>query len=85
MPYKVDVRPSAMRALERLPRRDQERIEKRLAALETDLRPPGTVAIHGPERLLRVRVGDNRIIYSVDDARQTVFVERIANRREAYR
>jgi len=48
-------------------------------------RPHGCAKIKGEERLYRLRFGDYRLLYDVDDAAQTVLVLRIQNRKDAYR
>jgi mRNA interferase RelE/StbE len=52
--------------------------------LAVDPRPRGIVKLAGSDDY-RVRVGDYRIVYAVDDAEQVVIVARIAHRREVYR
>ena len=85
MPYVVDLLPSARRELARLPASVQERIVRRLTALEADPRPRGTILLQGAEGLRRLRVGDYRITYRVDDDALVVDIVRVAHRREAYR
>lgn len=54
-------------------------------ALASDPRPPGVSAIKGHRPYLRVRTGDYRVIYAVDDADRIVTVARVQHRREVYR
>ncbi len=63
----------------------QRRIREALLALETDPRPTGAAKLSGERNRWRVRVGDYRILYEVDDALQQVLVLRIAHRRDVYR
>jgi mRNA interferase RelE/StbE len=83
--YRVEVVASAAKALAEIPRADQERIRNRIDALAEAPRPHGVKALQGGEGLLRIRVGDYRIVYRVDDDALLVTVVRIAHRREAYR
>jgi mRNA interferase RelE/StbE len=53
--------------------------------LEDAPRPPGVVKLRNVENEWRIRVGDYRIIYEIDEDEQLVIVLRIAHRREAYR
>jgi mRNA interferase RelE/StbE len=85
MAYRLVFRPAAERAFDGLARVVQERIRPRLDALTDNPRPPGAVALQGRGGLLRIRVGDYRIIYAVQDDDGTIVVERIAHRREIYR
>lgn len=56
-----------------------------LFGLEHNPRPPGVAKLTGRANLWRVRVGDYRILFEIDDPAQTVLVLRIAHRRDAYR
>ena len=85
MPYTIDFRPPAARALERLPRSIQARIRKAIDALAGEPFPPGVKKLRGPEGGYRIRVGDYRVIYDVQHERLIVLVVRVAHRREAYR
>lgn len=84
MQYQVLVLPTALKDLAKIPRRDQERIRSALVAFATNPRPPGCVKLTNSP-YWRVREGDWRIVYEIDDAAHTVTVLRIRHRREAYR
>ena len=84
-PYIVLLRPAAERDRRHLPPDVRRRTSELLLALETDPRPMGTVKLAGQPNRWRIRAGDYRIIYEVDDAADQVLVLRIAHRREAYR
>jgi mRNA interferase RelE/StbE len=59
-------------------------ISERINALAEDPRPPGVEKVEGHD-LWRVRAGDYRIVYSVEEAMLTVVVVKIGHRREVYR
>jgi mRNA interferase RelE/StbE len=80
----VEFLPSAARALARLDRAVQRRIGRRIDALASDPRA-GAVKLRGADDVWRVRVGDYRILYLIEDERLVVVIVRIAHRREAYR
>ncbi len=61
------------------------RFSRALEALAENPRPPGCLKMQGNEELYRIRVGDYRIIYQVQDAVLIVLVVVIGNRREIYR
>ena len=84
MTYLVRVRSSALRALSRLPRAEQVRIHAHVEALAEQPRPPGAKKLSAAEGLWRVRVGDYRIIYRIEDRALIVLVVRIAPRHDAY-
>jgi mRNA interferase RelE/StbE len=60
------------------------RIMPRLEHLTTAPRPSGCKKLKGGDNEWRIRVGDYRIVYEIDDAARTVDVTRIAHRREVY-
>lgn len=64
--YRVELRPAAVRALRQLDREIGLRIQGAIALLAQDPRPRAAQALRGRPGL-RVRVGDHRIIYTVDD------------------
>ena len=83
-PYEVRLHPDAARAFRRLHGQLRERIRVAIDALAVDPRPAGVVKLAGRDDY-RVRVGDYRIVYAVDDTERLVLVARIAHRREVYR
>jgi mRNA interferase RelE/StbE len=85
MPYAVRLKPRAERDLDRLPIQVARRIWQRLLALETNPRPPGCTKLVGEEDAYRIRVGDYRVVYLIDDKGQLVEIVRVAHRREVYR
>lgn len=82
--YRVEVQRSAERDLERLGPLLFERIARRLSGLADEPRPHGSEKLVGLEAY-RLRVGDYRVSYEVDDGTHTVTVTRVRHRREAYR
>ena len=62
----------------------RDRVGEAIDALSADPRPSGAVKLAGRDDY-RIRVGDHRIVYAVDDAGRIVLVARIAHRREVYR
>ena len=82
--YRVEVQRSAERDLDRLSKMLFDRISARLVALAEEPRPAGAEKLTGLEAF-RVRAGDYRIIYEVDDSARVVVVTRIRHRREVYR
>ncbi|GMV96890.1 MAG: type II toxin-antitoxin system RelE/ParE family toxin [Phycisphaerae bacterium] len=84
MAYAVTFKAGALRQLEKLPRITARRIVAKAASLSADPRPAGAVKLVGGG-LWRVRVGDYRIVYLIDDARRSVDVRIVAHRREVYR
>ena len=89
--YEVRLARRAVRSLEDLQRRDQQRISAAIDLLAENPRPPSCVALQGEVGVYRVRVGDYRIVYEVLDqvlvvqVVQVVQVVRVGHRREVYR
>ena len=82
--YSIDVKRSAARELGNIPKRDLRRILSRIRSLEMEPRPHGCEKLSAQERY-RIRQGDYRIVYSVDDAERHVVVVKIGHRRDVYR
>lgn len=85
MAYTVLLRPAADRDLAKLPADIRSRLTDVLFALEHDPRPPGVTKLIGSANLWRVRVGDYRVLFEIDDPAKTVLVLRLAHRRDVYR
>jgi mRNA interferase RelE/StbE len=86
MNYSILFLPAAKKALAKLPKADQSRVDRHVLALADNPRPPGAIPLKGGGKgLWRVRVGDWRIIYQIEDDRLIVLVVDVANRREVYR
>jgi len=83
--YTVVFARSARKELQALDRTIAGRILKRIEALRLEPRPSGCKKLEGTDDLWRIRIGDWRVVYSVDDARTLVEVSVIRHRREAYR
>ncbi len=83
--YRIELRPAARRTLAGLAREAQERIRHAIDALAATPRPPSTVKMHGSDGYYRLRVGDYRVVYAIEDAVLLVLVVRIGHRREVYR
>ena len=84
MAYQVSLKRSAEKELDALQANTRNRIIKHLLALEENPRPPGIKKLQGEESY-RLRVGDYRVLYTVDDKVKQVFVLAVGHRREVYR
>jgi mRNA interferase RelE/StbE len=82
--YNLRVKRSAERELRRFPSRDVERITEAIAALSVNPRPPGGQKLATGDGY-RVRQGDYRIVYTVDDGKRVVEIYKIGHRRDVYR
>jgi mRNA interferase RelE/StbE len=82
--YSLLIKASAAKELEATPKKDRTRLAARIGGLATTPRPPGSEKLSGEEKY-RIRQGDYRILYLIEDANSTVTIVKIGHRREVYR
>jgi len=82
--YAIDIKPSARKELENLSDRLIARLVPKIDGLAANPRPSGCRKLRGYKDLWRIRVGDYRVVYIVDDDRKMVSVTRVAHRRDVY-
>ncbi len=83
--YAVEIEAVAWSAIMALPQRTQDRIFAAIEDLEADPRASGTRKLKGYESTYRVRVGDYRVLYKIEDNRLVVVVVKVAERKYVYR
>lgn len=83
--YKVEIKLSASKELRGLPLDVRERIGNRIDDLGKEPRPNGCEKLTGTSSCYRIRVGDYRVVYEVEDARVVVIVIKVGHRRDVYR
>jgi mRNA interferase RelE/StbE len=83
--YQIDIRPRAARSLRQLDATARKAVAQVIDGLEIEPRPAGATPLVGQRPYIRVRSGDYRIIYAVDDEAHVVTVAAIGHRREIYR
>ena len=81
--YEIFLRRSAARELRGIPTGDLRRIVARIRGLAENPRPPGARKLSGQERY-RLRQGDYRIVYSIQDDGRSVWIVKVGHRREVY-
>ena len=82
--YKLLFKQSAEKELRRISQPHLSRILSKIEKLSSEPRPFGIQMLKGEDRFLRLRAGDYRIIYEVDDAGKTLVIIKIGHRREVY-
>jgi mRNA interferase RelE/StbE len=82
--YDLRIKPSAAKELESLQTKDRRRIVSKIQNLADEPRPQGCEKLTGQDRL-RLRQGNLRNLFEVDDGKQIVTVVKIAHRRDVYR
>jgi mRNA interferase RelE/StbE len=83
--YHIEITREALRALAKLDKPMRRRLQSAIDRLQNDPHPNGSIALQGLRGAFRVRVGDYRVIYTVDDGRLLVVVVDLGHRRENYR
>ena len=81
--FEVEFRKSVEKDLRSIPRKDQVRIMLRISELASEPRPASCKQLSGQERY-RVRQGDYRILYEINDGKLIVVVVKVGNRRDVY-
>ncbi|HUO10948.1 MAG TPA: type II toxin-antitoxin system RelE/ParE family toxin [Phycisphaerae bacterium] len=85
MSYSIRFRPGVERDMSRLPRAVLLRIDKAIMALAHMPRPSGCKKLAGQAGLYRIRVGDWRIVYEIDDASRVIIIAIVGHRSDVYR
>lgn len=83
-PYRIELRPAAARALRRVDAPMRPRIQGAIALLAHDPRPPGARALQGRPGY-RIRVGDYRILYTIEDGVLLIVVVTLGHRSDVYK
>lgn len=83
--YTVQFVRSARKDLERLPDAVLQRVFPRIEALADTPRPAGCRKLRGAKDLWRIRVGDYRVVYQIDDGILLVEVRSVGDRKDVYR
>jgi mRNA interferase RelE/StbE len=82
--YEVLIKRSAVKEIEGLPQNYRQRITRRISGLSSNPRAPGCEKLSGEDKY-RLRQGDYRIVYSINDDARQVTVVKIAHRGDVYR
>ena len=85
MPYQVEIASAAQREFKRLPPEVVRKVDAAMLELEQNPRPHGCTKLEGSEDEYRVRVGDYRILYVINDKAKLVTIAHVRHRRDVYR
>jgi len=85
MAYTLHIRRSAEKEIAGIPQKTRSRIIDEIRHLANQPRPYGCKKLSGEDRAWRIRVGDHRVVYEIDDIEALVDVRLVAHRKEAYR
>jgi mRNA interferase RelE/StbE len=84
MSYQVNLPKIVQKQLNALPQEIKQRILKSLVQLQEEPRPVNSLQMKGGQGF-RLRIGDYRVLYDIDDSKQILNLRRIGHRREIYR
>jgi mRNA interferase RelE/StbE len=82
--YSLEIKQSAQKELDALDDTLFARIDRKILVLADNPRPAGGKKLKGYKNLWRIRVGDWRVLYIIDDEAKQVHITRVAHRREVY-
>ena len=82
--YKIEIKKSAQKEIKQLPDNDLKRVVDKITLLAKEPRPQGSKKLSGEEKY-RVRVGNYRILYSIEDQILVVYVVKVGHRKDIYR
>ena len=82
--FKIFFKKSVWKDFESIPKKDLRKILQRIDLLAENPRPPGSQKLSGQEKY-RIRQGRYRIVYSIQDDELTVWIVRVAHRKDIYR
>jgi len=85
MIYDIEFTREAAKQFKDLPSQEQQRVKSKIDALSSMPRPAGITKLVNEENLYRIRVGDYRIIYTIQDKQLIILVVKIGHRRDVYR
>jgi mRNA interferase RelE/StbE len=85
MSYQILIRRPAEKEIADLPPKIRSRIAEKIRTLADEPRPTGCKKLSGEDRAWRIRIGDYRVVYEIDDAIKHVEVRVVAHRKDVYR
>ena len=83
--YRIQILPAALNTLETLPEKLQRQITRKIDALAENPRPSGCTKLKGSQDVYRLRSGDYRIIFQIQDEMLLMLVLKVGHRRDVYR
>ena len=85
MKYSVEFRPGVLKSLKRLPKKELQRVKKKIDEIAETLPEPATTKMKGSNSFHKVRSGDYRIIYEIHGGRLVILVVKIGHRKDVYK
>ena len=85
MKYRIKVQRSAAKALKKIPKPDRKRISKKIDSLAEKLPSTDTTKMKGNNPFHKIRVGDYRIVYEIQDDLLLILIVKVGHRKDIYR
>ncbi len=83
--YKILIEKKVKSELDRISRKDLLKIFEHISALKIEPRPLGTRKLRDSENLWRIRIGDYRVVYEINDKGKIIIILRIKHRKDVYK
>ena len=83
--YKIEISKSAEKSLQRIPKKDILKVVQSIQSLAISPFPEGCRKLQGEENTYRIRQGNYRVIYEVEDNRLLILVLKIGHRKDIYK
>jgi mRNA interferase RelE/StbE len=83
--YRIEVKRSAAKAIKKIPKPDRRRISEKIDSLSEDLPNPETTKMKGDNPFHRIRVGDYRIVYEIQNEILVILIVKVGHRKDIYR
>ena len=84
MGYSLEFRPAALRELKKLPQGVSDQLRLIFETLQTNPRPPGCLKMKGNTGFWRVRSGNYRVIYDIQESKLVVLIIDVGHRKDIY-
>lgn len=81
--YKIEIKKSAQKELKSLPNKELKKVIEKISSLATNPRPTGCKKLSGDEKY-RIRVGNYRVLYGIEDDILTIFIVKVGHRKDVY-
>lgn len=81
--YKIGIKKSAQKELKSLPNKELKKVIEKISSLAINPRPAGCKKLSGDEKY-RIRVGNYRVLYSIEDDILTIFIVKVGHRKDVY-
>lgn len=82
--YKIGISNNAIKEIQKLDKLVYLRVSNKILTLENNPRPFGCLNLNGMEGY-RIKIGDYRVLYTIDDEKKEVIIYRVSHRKDAYK